>query len=608
MPDTTALNGTTIALDITANDFDSIVSMQFSINWDTDVLEYESFERIDLDNVAVGDLQAPNGELRLSWFDLEGVGKTLVDGSIIARFFFNVPGPPGSSTQLPITDIPLAIQIYTAGSAPGLYDPVALVQDTGRVTVVSPADVAVDVTDVSCGGLSDGAIAVTVQTAPQGYTLHWSGPNNFSADTEDIANLEGGDYVLQIRDADGQVIYQVTYTVMEPTPLQINQITTEDAFCSEPIGSVSISVTGGTTPLVFDFGQGTTPDSTLSGLVSGDYHITITDANNCSIDTSFTIGGPVAPEINLPDTTTLCTGQGGLLDAGQHLTILWSTGDTTSTINIDQIGVYSVTVTDANGCTTADTTLAVTGTDIDVSFSNLFTEICQGDSLELQATGADTYEWIDTSGTLSALDIPFPTATPQYNTTYTVIGTSACGVDTASIDITVIPVTATAGPDSCIGPGIQIQLYASGGQFYQWADAAYPVSDKFIPNPFIQPEGDTTVYVVTIVDANGCITVDSVNILVSNSPLNIKAINLITPNGDGKNDDLDFGHINKFGANSLKVYNRWGDLIYQKVNYQSDSERFDGTYKDKPLPAGTYFYVLSFRTGTIKQTLTIVRE
>ncbi len=66
--------------------------------------------------------------------------------------------------------------------------------------------------------------------------------------------------------------------------------------------------------------------------------------------------------------------------------------------------------------------------------------------------------------------------------------------------------------------------------------------------------------------------------------------------------------IEKFGINTLKVYNRWGDLVYQKINYQKDDDRFDGTRKGKPLPAGNYYYVLSFREKEYKQTLTILRE
>jgi gliding motility-associated-like protein len=120
---------------------------------------------------------------------------------------------------------------------------------------------------------------------------------------------------------------------------------------------------------------------------------------------------------------------------------------------------------------------------------------------------------------------------------------------------------------------------------------------------------DSTTYFVSITDINGCVTEDQVTVLVANNPVEtILAVNLITPNEDGLNDVLDFGSIEKYGSNSLKVYNRWGNLVYQKLNYQSDESRFDGTYKGKPLPAGNYFYVLSFRQGSVKQTLTLIRE
>ncbi|MBL7793224.1 MAG: gliding motility-associated C-terminal domain-containing protein [Saprospiraceae bacterium] len=606
LPDTSVLNGTTLALDITCTDFDSIVSMQFSINWNTSVLDYQSFERIDLDYVAIGDFQADDGELRFSWFDVEGFGQSLPDGSVVVRLIFEVVGTPGSFTLLPITDTPLAIQIFTAGSMPGLYDPVALQQDTGRVEVISPADVDVSVTSVRCFGENNGAIDVTIADAPSGYSLQWTGPGNFTADTEDLAGLEAGDYTLFIRDQDGQVIYQVTYTIVGPALLVLESLDVTDAFCEEPVGSLITFVSGGVMPYSLDIGNGPVAVTQLSGLVAGNYDLTIADANGCRVDTSFVIGGPVSPTVNLSDTTTFCTGLTGLLEAGDHSSYQWSTGETTPEISVTDAGAYSVTVTSSEGCQAADTTLVVFSSDVNLSFSNIVTLLCQGDSLQLQVSGASTYTWIDTSGTLSALDTPFPYAKPQVTTTYTVIGVSSCGTDTASIEVEVYPVTATAGPDTCIGRGVPLQLYASGGEFYQWADAEYPVSNPFIPNPMVEPE-DSIDYIVTIVDSNACVIRDTISVMVGTNPLDITRINLITPNDDGKNDGLDFGSIGKYGPNSLRVYNRWGDLVYQKVNYQSDDERFDGTSKGQPLPAGTYYYVLAFKTGAIKQALTIVR-
>ena len=100
-----------------------------------------------------------------------------------------------------------------------------------------------------------------------------------------------------------------------------------------------------------------------------------------------------------------------------------------------------------------------------------------------------------------------------------------------------------------------------------------------------------------------CEVVDWVKVLVASDPAQfVKRINMISPNGDGKNDVLEFKDIEKYGSNTLTVYNRWGDVIFQKINYQSDAIRFDGTYKGLDLPAGTYYYVLAFNTGEIKQT------
>lgn len=607
MPDTTAYNGDTVMLDLTAVGFDSIVSMQFSVQWDEAILDYLSFERIDLDYVAIGDLQADVGELRLSWFDLAGVGLSLPDGSVVVRLSFKVIGPPGSSTYLPITDEPLAIQIFKATNQPGLYDPIAMEQDTGRVRVISPADVSVVANNPACAGQNDGSFAATIN-APAGSIFEWTGPNGFSSDQEDIASLSPGSYTLTIRDQAGEIIFQSSYTLTAPAPLLWQSLVLSEAFCSEPIGSAAAGVTGGTGPYQYNLGNGPQPDSLFSALVAGNYTLVVTDQNNCAIDTAFVIEGPVAPQPGLPDTTTFCTGTTGLLSVGSFTSYNWSSGQSTDSITVSQPGLYAVTVTNAEGCQAADTTLVIFSSNVTVTFSNLVPTVCQGDSIELQVSGAETYAWIDTSGTLSALDIPFPVAKPQFTTLYTVIGTSACGVDTASLEVEVIPVTATAGPDTCIVPGIEIRFEASGGEFYQWAvNDDYPLSNLFIRNPYASPE-DSTTYVVTIIDSSGCIVIDSVHVMVSTGPLNITPINMITPNGDDKNDDLYFGSIGKYGQNTLKVYNRWGDLVYQKVGYQSDDERFDGTYRGEPLPAGTYFYVLSFKTGTLKQALTIVRD
>ncbi|MFN7116459.1 MAG: gliding motility-associated C-terminal domain-containing protein [Saprospiraceae bacterium] len=345
---------------------------------------------------------------------------------------------------------------------------------------------------------------------------------------------------------------------------------------------------------------------TISVSNIGTFAVTVSNAAGCTASDSVRVLAGAAPMLDLGDTTFICNGENVLLDAGMFAAYRWSTGASTRTINVSSAGNFSVTVTNAAGCTAADT-VRVLAESFQLSIAADSLEVCPGTAMWLTATLAERYTWIDTSRTLSATNIRRPLARPRTNTRYTLIAENGCGTDTAFVEIKVLKVTATAGPDTCIAPGDELELYASGGVAYFWFLNDYPVSNPNIPNPTVQPE-DSTSYFVQITDIRGCQILDTIIVLVANNPLDIMAVNMITPNGDGKNDVLEFKGLEKYGLNTLKVYNRWGDLVYQKINYQKDDERFNGTRNGKLLPTGNYYYVLSFRDGDIKQTLTILRE
>ena len=177
------------------------------------------------------------------------------------------------------------------------------------------------------------------------------------------------------------------------------------------------------------------------------------------------------------------------------------------------------------------------------------------------------------------------------------------------ISVALHVITATGGEDVCVPVGETATLNASGGEFYYWSGEEYPLSDYNISNPSTMPE-DSTQYFVMILDENECTLFDTVTVFVADDPVAfIPAINMITPNGDGINDAVDFGDIGKFGSNTFRVFNRWGKIVYEKINYQSDTERFAGVFNGEQLPAGNYYYVLSFiNDQKIKQTLCIVEE
>jgi gliding motility-associated-like protein len=142
--------------------------------------------------------------------------------------------------------------------------------------------------------------------------------------------------------------------------------------------------------------------------------------------------------------------------------------------------------------------------------------ICDGGQAQLTASGAASYQWGPSAG-LNGTTIPNPMATPAATTTYTVTGTGTNGcVASDQVTVTVNPLpTAHAFPDTTICSGEQVQLHATGGVTYLWAPA--PIGLPPVPDPIVMPTV-TTVFTVTVTDANGCTDEDMVTISVIPSP------------------------------------------------------------------------------------------
>lgn len=608
LPSETVPDGTTVTMPITVAGFDSIVSMQLSINWDTDVAAYVDFELAALPLLAIGDFQADQGELRLSWFDNTGNGRSLPDGTVIANLRFTAMGEPGDFTTVDFTGTPLEVQIFRATGTPGIFTPVDFDPLHGRIAIEAPLGFSIVSSDVSCFGAADGSATVSLAVNPDEYTLSWSGPAGFTATGLMLNNLNGGAYQLTITDGDGTVVFTYDLLIEEAeSPLSLETLLITDSECEAPTGALISGAMGGTPPYQYLLNGISSTTGDYQDLAAGNYLLQVIDAADCTITVDTMVSAPDAPVIDLPAMLDLCEDTLSL-SAGVEGTYEWSTGATTESILVSIPGTYGLTVTNATNCSATASVEVMPGALPMALLENDFLETCPGDSLQLSVSGGERYNWFMGQSSLSAVDIPNPLAFPDTTTQYLVEVANSCGADTLDFSLQVYEVLASAGRDTCIAPGDAAQLMAIGGIFYKWADNIFPVSDPNIGNPMVSPE-DSTTYTVTITDINGCETVDDVTVLVANDPVtSIIAYNLITPNNDGFNDALEFGEISKFGSNSLKVYNRWGDLVYQKLNYQSDDDRFIGLFNGKRLPAGNYFYVLAFRQGEIRQTLTIVWE
>jgi len=96
-------------------------------------------------------------------------------------------------------------------------------------------------------------------------------------------------------------------------------------------------------------------------------------------------------------------------------------------------------------------------------------------------------------------------------------------------------------------------------------------------------------YFVTITDANQCTAIDSIELI---QPVPIELPNGISPNGDGFNDGLLVGSIEDFPENKLIVFNRWGNIVYEEINYQNTTPWTGTNESGEELPEGTYFVVV----------------
>ena len=209
---------------------------------------------------------------------------------------------------------------------------------------------------------------------------------------------------------------------------------------------------------------------------------------------------------------------------------------------------------------------------------------------------ANNYLW-SPSVDLNNPIISNPFASPLSTTTYTVTGTTlGCSKDTF-VTITVNPVpsvTVAAGNYDC---QFGAKLLVTGGINYVWSPAI-GLDSINSPNPIATP-GASTLYLVTVTNSFMCSSTNTVMV-------NVDCDTIIIPDGfspddDGVNDILVIEGIEKFPGNSLSVFNRWGNIIYEKDNYDNTWDavaiRKGIIIGEGKVPSGTYFFVLNLGEG-----------
>lgn len=223
------------------------------------------------------------------------------------------------------------------------------------------------ISDISCAGDATGSIDISVSTTAPPAVIAWTGPNGFTAATEDISNLTAGTYCVEVTDANSCTT-QACYTVSETSPLTASGVRTsyEGGFnidChGNDNGGIYAGASGGTAPYTYSWTgpDGFTASSQLIlNLAPGIYCLTVEDANGCTFTDCTQITEPTPLESNPTVTLPQC-GEGGPATVNLNVgggvgpySYNWSSGDSTETVSLDE-GNYTVIITDANGCETVE--------------------------------------------------------------------------------------------------------------------------------------------------------------------------------------------------------------------------------------------------------------
>jgi gliding motility-associated-like protein len=392
-------------------------------------------------------------------------------------------------------------------------------------------------------------------------------------------------------------------------------ITGGDAVCQEGtlnFNGQEMPVAGPPSPVTWfwDFGNGTTstdpnPPAQIFR-VAGQQRVRLilTNSYGCvGFEDKYITVHPT-PLVDAGPDETMCLNKPITLNATGAASYVWKTPATgLSCTNCAQPSAnptvttkYYVTGTSAQGCTAEDfvninviqpTTVTTTSTQT----------ICIGQSIQLNATGTTQYRWSPSTG-LNNPNIPNPIATPTATTTYRVTGSDVRNCFTTNADATIVVLpypTVNVGTDVTVPVGTPVPLnpVTSGtGNQYQWTPTA-GLSCANCPNPIAQPKV-TTSYKLTVTNAGGCSASDAMTITVLCGTNNLFMPNTFSPNGDGINDIYYPRGKGIETVRSLRIFNRWGEMVYRRENFKANdpSASWNGKYLGKELPPDVFVYMI----------------
>ncbi len=346
----------------------------------------------------------------------------------------------------------------------------------------------------------------------------------------------------------------------------------------------------------------TTPAQTYTTAQIYNVELIAANSSGCkdTVNKSFEVY-PI-PVINAGNDVQICRGTPTTLTALGGDTYTWSPALGLSCTNCPNPNAspdfnqkYIVTGSSIYGCTNIDS-LNITVIQPFAMENKRDDTICVGSSVRLFASGANSYEWSPSAG-LNNITTALPLASPKTTTTYRVIGSDAygCFKDTGYTIIKVYPIPQIdAGKDLTMKNGaapLTITPTISADVTVTYWLTAPGILYSNSPSVTVQPKA-TTEYTVEARNPGGCKTTDRVTVYVMCDGANIFIPNTFSPNGSGANDVFYPRGSGIFTIKLLRIFNRWGEVVFEKVNFSPNDPTagWDGTVKGKKVNSDVFVY------------------
>ena len=420
-----------------------------------------------------------------------------------------------------------AITNPDAGLSAGVYN--LVVSDNNgcasvqTFTITSPTQIGLSLTNTqlpSCTNVCNGLLTAIPSGGTLPYTYNWN-PVVSTQDT--IGHLCAGSYTVNVADANGCALSQISTLINNPFLINANPTITQPT-CAQCNGLISLAPSGGNTPYTYTWT--TTPinnSNQQTNVCAGVYQVDITDNIGCKQNVQIPVSSSNSPTLTVTSTNVTCNGlNNGSATASATGGILpyifsWpSIPSNNATVNGLGMAVYFVQVQDSAGCIATQSVSITEPTALNANATMVATSctVCNGaiNTAVTGGSGSYGYQWITNSGsTPPAVPSPTNLCAGTYTLVITDNGTGCQDTLTMGLNSVAGPTLTVASTDgTCFGMcNGSATVTATGGML-----PYTPISWNTIPSQSTLTAANlcTGTYIIQVQDGAGCIQTQSVTI------------------------------------------------------------------------------------------------